>query len=108
MTQLKSTFKALFTSVATIIDDGGRMMGWALVSLLLLGVIVGWLNPAKFGSYLWMISKLSLAAVLGYGFDRATAFESQPGQLDGLDKSMAQTRRASLIAACIVAAGLMP
>jgi hypothetical protein len=105
---IKDVSKNAYQRVVAIIDDGGRMLLWALLSLLLLVVIAVWLNPAKFGSYLWVMSKLSLAAVLGYGFDRAAAFDSKPSKLDGIEKAMAQTRRATLIAAAIIAAGLMP
>ena len=86
----------------------GRMALWALLSLLLLAVIAIWFNPAKAGSYLWIVSKLSLAAVMGLGFDRAAAPKQKPENLDGIEKAMAQTRRATIIAATIVAAGLMP
>lgn len=105
---LKDRLKAAYQRVAGIIDDGGRMLLWALLSLVLLGAIAFWLNPAKFGSYLWVVSKLSLAAVLGYGFDRAGAPGNSPAKLDGIEKAMAQTRRATLMAAAIIAAGLMP
>lgn len=92
----------------TIVDDGGRMLIWAVLSLLLLIVIAFFFNPAKFGSYLWVMSKLSLAAALGYGFDRAAAWDAKPSKLEGIEKAMAQTRRATLMAAAIIAAGLMP
>lgn len=105
---VKDRLKAAFAHAALVVDDGGLMLLWALLSLLLLLVIAVWLNPAKFGSYLWVVSKLSLAATLGYFFDRAAAPGANPSKLDGIDKAMAQTRRATLMAAAIVAAGLMP
>lgn len=104
----KDRLKAAYQHVANVVDDGGRMLLWALLSLLLLAVIAAWLNPAKLGGYLWVISKLSLAAALGYGFDRAAAPGGSPAKLDGIEKAMAQTRRATLMAAAIIAAGLMP
>lgn len=104
----KSRLSATYESFAAALDDFGRMALWALLSLLLLVVIAWFLNPAKIGSYLWIVSKLSLAAVLGYGFDRAASPYARPHQLDGIERAMAQTRRATLMAAAIVAAGLMP
>lgn len=105
---LKSRLIGMYLRAAGAVDGFGRMGMWALLSLLLLGVIAGFLNPAKFGSYLWIVSKLSLAAVLGYGFDRAASPDARPSQLEGIERAMAQTRRATLMAAAIVAAGLMP
>lgn len=105
---LKTVLATTFARAAALIDDGGRMLLWALLSLLLLLVIAVWLNPAKLGSYLWVVSKLSLAATLGYFFDRAVAPHASPSKLEGIEKAMAQTRRATLMAACVIAAGLMP
>ncbi len=104
----KDRLIAVYVRVAASLEGFGVMAAWALLSLLLLLVIAVFLNPAKFGSYLWIVSKLSLAAVLGYGFDRAAAPDSRPSKLEGIEKAMAQTRRVTLMAAAIVAAGLMP
>lgn len=104
----KERFSAVYRGFAAAVMGLGRMALWALLSLLLLGVIAGLLNPAKIGSYLWIVSKLSLAAVLGYGFDRAANPGAGPEKLEGIEQAMAQTRRATLMAAAIVAAGLMP
>jgi hypothetical protein len=104
----KDRLSASYTRIAGMLDGGGRMMLWALLSLMLLLVIAVAFNPAKFGSYLWIVSKLSLAAVLGYGFDRGASPDARPSQLDGIERAMAQTRRATLMAASIIAAGLMP
>lgn len=98
----------LFKRVADRINEAGLMALWALLSLLLLVIIACFLNPAKFGSYLWIVSKLSLAAVLGFGYDRAASPKDAPAGLDGIERAMAQTRRATLMAAAIIAAGLMP
>lgn len=88
------------------VGELGRMWPWALVSIIALGAVL-LLNPAKGGAYLWILSKLALAAVVGYGVDLA-AFSQRPTALEGIEKAMAQTRRATLIAAAMVAAGLMP
>lgn len=104
----KSRLSTVYQAFAAAVNDFGRMALWALLSLLLLAAIAAWLNPAKVGSYLWIISKLSLAAVLGYGFDRAASPDGRPSELEGIEMAMAQTRRATLMAAAIIAAGLMP
>lgn len=108
MTLLKDRLRTAYARFADLVDDGSRMLLWAMLSLLLLAVIAMFLNPAKFGSYLWVVSKLSLAATLGYGFDRAAAPGESPAKFDGIEKAMAQTRRATLMAAAIIASGLMP
>lgn len=105
---LKDRLSSSYLRVAAALFGFGRMALWALLSLLLLGVIAALLNPAKIGSYLWIVSKLSLAAVLGYGFDRAASPDAGPEKLEGIEMAMAQTRRATLMAAAIIAAGLMP
>lgn len=107
-TGIKARFSAAYQGFAAAVTGFGRMALWALLSLLLLAVIAGFLNPAKVGSYLWIVSKLSLAAVLGYGFDRAASPGAGPEKLEGIEMAMAQTRRATLMAAAIIAAGLMP
>lgn len=105
---MKDRLTAVYVRLAASLQGFGMMALWALLSLLLLLVIAVAFNPAKFGSYLWIVSKLALAAVLGYGFDRAASHENQPEKLEGIERAMAQTRRATLMAAAIVAAGLMP
>jgi len=105
---MKDRLTAIYVRLAASLEGFGMMALWALLSFLLLLVIAAWFNPAKFGSYLWIVSKLALAAVLGYGFDRAASPNGRPSKLDGIERAMAQTRRATLMAATIVAAGLMP
>jgi len=96
----------LLDKIASGFDRIG--FSWLLiaVSLLILAAVV-FLNPAKLGAYLWAISKLSGAAALGYGIDTAFFRGSEPRYLDGLEKTMAQTRRATLIAAALIGAGLI-
>ena len=105
---MKDRLSAIYVRLAASLEGFGMMALWALLSLLLLLVIAVVFNPAKFGSYLWIVSKLSLAAVLGYGFDRASSAGNQPEQLEGIERAMAFTRRVTLMAATIVATGLMP
>ena len=104
---MKDRLIAIYVRAAAALEGFGLMAAWALLSLVLLLVVAVAFNPAKFGSYLWIISKLALAAVLGYGFDRAASRGNQPEHLEGIERAMAQTRRATLMAAAIIAAGLM-
>ncbi len=92
--------------LVSFFDRVGFVWLWLLLSLLFLGAVVV-LNPAKFGAYLWFMSKLSGAFALGYGFDLTAFRGADPRFLDGIEKSMAQTRRATLVAAAIVGAGLI-
>lgn len=103
----KARLTAAYVRIAAAMEGFGLMAMWALLSLLLLVAIAVFFNPAKFGSYLWIVSKLSLAAVLGYAFDRASSRE-KTSTLEGIELAMAQTRRATLMAAALIAAGLMP
>lgn len=77
---------------------------WSLVTLLL----VAWINPSKLGVYAWMVSKLTIAAVLGFATDRAAFPDAHPSELQGIEQNLAYTRRATMIAAFVIAAGLMP
>lgn len=104
---LNDRFSAAYVRIAAALEGFGMMAAWALLSLLLLIVIAVFFNPAKFGSYLWIVSKLSLAAVLGYAFDRASS-RTRTSALEGIELAMAQSRTALLMAAALVAAGLMP
>jgi len=99
-------FKNLFTKSAALVDRFGHMSLWFFVSLALL-LIVAPLNPILVASYLWALSKISAAAAIGYGFDWAAFREADPVALEGIEKAMAQTRRATLIAAAMIAAGLI-
>lgn len=97
----------IFERLAATYSSLGLMWAWLAISLVLLG-LVALVNPAKLGVFGWLVSKLSMAAVLGYAFDRAAFPAARPSRLDGIERAMAQTRRGTLIAAALVAAGLMP
>lgn len=91
---------------AAVVDRVGAMLLWFVLSLVLLALVLP-LNPAKLGAYLWMMSKVAGAAAAGYGLDRAAFRGADPTALDGIEKAMAQTRRATLVAAAMIAAGLI-
>lgn len=101
--KIAARFHALMESVRSL----RSMRALAVLSLVTL-VIVAFLNPAKVGAYLWIISKLTLAAVLGYVCDRAAFPDGRPSKIDGIEQSLAYTRRATVVAAYVIAAGLMP
>lgn len=93
-------------AAAAALDTIGFVWVWLTISLVLLSAV--WmLNPAKLGAYLWFMSKVAGAASLGYGFDLAFFRGSDPRHLGGIERAMAQTRRATLIAASIIGAGLI-
>lgn len=92
--------------VHAFLERIGFVWIWLAVSLALLALVFLF-NPAKLGAYLWFMSKISGAFALGYGFDWAAFRGSDPRYQDGIEKTMAQTRRATLIAAAIIGAGLI-
>ncbi|MFZ5538150.1 MAG: hypothetical protein ACOY5V_00230 [Pseudomonadota bacterium] len=100
------SFKSLHHRLSALLDRFGHMSLWFVVSLALL-LIVAPLNPVLVASYLWALSKISAAAALGYGIDWAGFRDADPAQLEGLERTMTQTRRATLIAAAMIGAGLI-
>lgn len=104
--KLPELAKRLGATAARFMDRYGHIPLWFVISLCLLFIVLP-LNPILAGSYLWFISKLSAAAALGYGFDWAAFRGEDPHQLEGIEKAMAQTRRATLIAAAMIGAGLI-
>lgn len=97
--KLKSTLESL-------VDRIGRIWLWLALSLLLLLVVAAF-NNMLVASYLWAAAKITMAGAIGYGFDRAAFPGADPRHLDGIERSMAQSRRGVLIAAAMIAAGLI-
>lgn len=95
-----------FGAVTALFDRVGIVWLFLLVSLVLLAPVV-WLNPAKLGAYLWFMSKLAAAAALGYAADKAFFPGADPRYQEGIERSMAQSRRGLLIVGAMVAAGLI-
>lgn len=92
--------------LGSLFDRIGYIWLWLALSLLLLAS-VAILNPILVASYAWAAAKLTMAAVIGHGVDLTMFRGADPRYLDGIEKSMAQTRRATLIAATMIAAGLI-
>lgn len=80
--------------------------------LLLLGAItflvVLLMNPAKVGLLIWGASRLGLYAYLGYWVDRIIFPYARPHTLKGVAEGTAWKRRSLIIAASILAGGLLP
>lgn len=91
-------------SLAALIG-GIRLMLLLSVTLLL---VVATFNPWLLGSYVWAAAKILMAGVIGYALDRAAFAGSDPRLMDaGIEQSMAQSRRGVIIAAAMIAAGLI-
>lgn len=95
-----------FARAGSVFDRIGFVWLFVLLSALLLVPVV-LLNPAKLGAYLWFMSKLGGAAALGYGCDLAFFRGSDPRVLEGLEQSMAQSRRGLLVVGSMIGAGLI-
>ncbi|KAF1692744.1 hypothetical protein CSC62_14005 [Pseudoxanthomonas jiangsuensis] len=103
---MRDRFLRLATSVTSLLDRIGYMWLWLLVSLLLL-MLVAPINPVLLASYTWAASKMLMAGAVGYGVDWAAFRGGDPRYLQGIEQSMAQSRRGILIAAAMIAAGLI-
>lgn len=99
-------FVKLLDKTSAAFERIGYMWLWLLISFLLLAPIAS-INPMLVSSYAWTASKISLAAAIGYGVDWAAFRGGDPRIYEGIEKSMAQTRRVTLLAAAIIGAGLI-
>lgn len=83
---------------------------WPLLLLFALTfAVVLWLNPAKAGLALWGISKVALCGYLGYWADRLVFRpEDRPHLLEGISRGTAWKRRSLIVAAAILAGGMIP
>ena len=96
--------RAVFRKVA----DAGRATP-LLVVFLVTFIAVAALNPAKAGLALWGVSKIALGAYVGYWADRMCFRpEDRPHRLVGIAQGTAWKRRALIVAAAILAGGLIP
>lgn len=91
------------------LDAFGRGGMWYLLLLsLLLVLILSALNPVLLASYAWAAAKLLLAGCIGLLLDVAAFPGANPRYMDpGLERSMAQSRRGVVVAAAMIAAGLI-
>ncbi len=96
----------LFSAVETLAGRIGYIRLMFLLSLCLLFLVALW-NPLLLASYVWAASKVLLAGVIGFALDKAAFPGADPRTLDGIERSMAQSRKGVLIAAAMIAAGLI-
>lgn len=90
------------------LGDFSRAAPLLLVFALTFAVVLT-LNPAKAGLALWGASKIALCAYLGYWADRLCFRpEDRPHTLEGISKGTAWKRRALIVAAAIIAGGMIP
>lgn len=97
--------KGWFYRFVAFISVSRAQAAWILLAVALIAVVV-LANPAKFLVGCWIGAKIVASALLGAGLFRA--FDTKPETLDGLEAAMAHTRRATLMAAAIICAGLAP
>lgn len=104
--QPNNPFLRFTSAIGSLLDRIGYIWLWFAISLVLLAV-VALINPVLVASYIWAASELTLAAAIRFGVDMTVFRCADPRHLqDGLEKSMAQTCRVTLIAAAMIAAGL--
>lgn len=72
-------------------------------------LVVIYLNPAKAGVAWWGVCKLMLSGYAGYWIDRFVFRpEDRPHLVEGIARGTAWKRRALIVAAAILAGGLIP
>lgn len=94
-------------SFKTTLQD--KLRAWPLLLLFALCIVpVLILAPVKLGLALWGIAKLGMGGYAGYHIDRAIFPYARPHTLDGIEAGTAWKRRALIVAAAIIAMGLLP
>lgn len=83
---------------------------WPLLAFFILTfAVVVWLAPQRVGLALMGASKTAWFAYMGYWFDRLCfRAEDRPHLQEGIAKGTAWKRRATIVAAAIIASGLNP
>lgn len=66
------------------------------------------MNPAKVGLLIWGASRIGVYAYLGYWVDRVIFPYARPHTLTGIAEGTAWKRRALIVAAALIAGGLLP
>lgn len=88
---------------------GDQLRAWQLLLIFaLLIAIVVWMAPAKLGLTLYGFGKIAGGMYLGLWGDRLFFPYARPHELGGIERGAACKRRAIIIAACAVAAVLIP
>lgn len=103
---MKTTLKRFANYADRLFERIGWMWLCVATSLILLALVLPF-NWVLGTSWLWALCKLNAAAAAGYGFDWAAFRHDDPRDKEGLERTMAQTRRATLMAAAVIAMGLI-
>lgn len=100
-------FTALKTELGVVAD---KLRAAPLVAIFLIAfAITIALAPAKAGLAVWGIAKLACGGYVGYWIDRLCyRYESRPHRLEGISRGAAEKRRAIIVAASVIATGLLP
>lgn len=103
------------TALQALESEGSKAWAWLkdkfraapLLIIFMIAFAVVWtLNPAKAGLALWGVARIGLFGWLGYWVDRYI-FGRLKG-LSGIQLGTAWKRRSLIVAACIIAGGLLP
>lgn len=100
-----------FTELKTELGDvADKLRAAPLVVIFLIAfAITVFMAPAKAGLAVWGIAKLACGGYTGYWIDRLSyRRESRPHRLEGISRGAAEKRRAIIIAASVIATGLLP
>ena len=86
-----------------------KLRAWPLLVLgvVVLALVVD-LNAAKLGLMLWGLARVFVFGYLGYWLDRVAFPYARPHTQSGMLAATAWLRRACIIAACVIAGGLLP
>ncbi|MGN6229168.1 MAG: putative holin [Dyella sp.] len=95
-----------FPTLATL-RDKLRATPLLLLGAITFGVVL-LMNPAKVGLLIWGASRIGLYAYLGYWVDRIIFPYARPHTLTGIAEGTAWKRRALIVAAALIAGGLLP
>lgn len=86
-----------------------KVRGWPLLLIFALTFAIVWaLAPQKVGLLLWLLAKATCLCYLAYWVDRIAFPYARPHMLHGIAHGTAQKRRASLLLAALIAAGVSP
>lgn len=100
-------FTELKTELGVVAD---KLRAAPLVAIFLIAFLITVaLAPAKAGLAVWGVAKLACGGYIGYWIDRLCYRpESRPHRLDGISRGAAEKRRAIIVAASVIATGLLP
>ena len=86
-----------------------KLRAWPLLLLFVACfVLVLLMAPLKLGLMLWGVARLAVGGYVGYHIDRAIFPYARPHTLGGIEAGAAWKRRALIVAASIIAIGLLP